>query len=180
MKTILRQLARQAGVVRVMQSESTTTPTTGTRGQIESTHAGNSGAEAQLPATSAVPRSSAAAEEYVPSTPSTSHKAYFDSVQQIFGVDYRRYLEEHYFPTSGPNYLNTGVPAPLDLAYPGYMVSPYDVTAPGLICSPSTSFSHMSVGYSGYSGAYQPNYYVTSPSPSCGTGYPMGRDMTPT
>ena len=81
---------------------------------------------------------------------------------------------------SGPNYLNTGVPAPLDLAYPRYMFSPYGVTAPGLICNPSTNFSPMSVGYLGYSGSHQPNYYVTSPSPSYGTGYPMGRDMAPT
>ena len=116
-----------------MQSETTTTLVMEAHNQIGSTHAGNSGAEVQLPTTSAAPRPSAVAEEYIPSTPSTSHKAYFDSVQQIFGVDYRRYLEERYFPMSGPNYLNTGVPAPLDLAYPGYMVSLYDVTAPGLI-----------------------------------------------
>ena len=87
-KTSLRQLARQAEGAFVMQSESTTTPIMGADNQIGSTHAGNSGAEAQLPTTSTAPRSSAAAEEYVPSTPATSHKIYFDSVQQILGVDY--------------------------------------------------------------------------------------------
>ena len=159
-----------------MQIGSSTTPAMGTQGQIESTHAGNLRAEEQPPTTSAATRSSAATEGYVPSTPSTANKDYFDLVQQIFEVNYRRYLEERYAP-SGPNYLNTGIPGPLDFAYPGYMVSPYGVTNPGLICSPSANFSPMSVGYLGYVSTYQPNYYITSPSPSYGTGYLMGDDM---
>ena len=79
-ETILRQLARQVGGTRVMQNGSSTIPAMEDQGQSGCVHAGNSGAEAHPPTTSAAMTMSATTEEYIPSTPATTSKNYFDSV----------------------------------------------------------------------------------------------------